>query len=100
MPVMDLADIPSGTRIFLDTNIFFLHYRNKSASCTALLNRIAQDDVVGYVNTQVLSDLLHKLMLAEAAAKGYCGFSAKKLKTWLARAQAAGGDADGVSGGV
>jgi predicted nucleic acid-binding protein len=49
-----------------------------------LLNRIAPDDVVGYVNTQVLSDLLHKLMLAEAAAKGSCGFSAKKLKNWLA----------------
>jgi predicted nucleic acid-binding protein len=83
MPVLDLAAMPSGTRVFLDTNVFVFHYRGKSASCTALINRIAHGDVIGYVNTQVLSDLLHKLMLAEAAAKKFCGFGASDLKHWL-----------------
>lgn len=83
MPTMDLAAIPSGTRVFLDTNIFYLHYRSQSVSCTALLNRIAQGDLKGYVNTQALSDLLHKLMLAEAVRKGYCDFGAHHLKRWL-----------------
>ena len=66
----DLAALPVGTRVFVDTNIFDLHYRNKSATCSAFITRVARGEVVAYVNTQVLSDLLHKLMLAEAYAKG------------------------------
>ena len=65
----DLAALPVGTRVFVDTNIFDLHYRNKSATCSAFITRVARGEVVAYVNTQVLSDLLHKLMLAEAYAK-------------------------------
>jgi predicted nucleic acid-binding protein len=68
--VPDLAALPAGTRVFVDTNIFDLHYRGKSATCSAFITRIARGEVVAYVNTQVLSDLLHKLMLAEAYAKG------------------------------
>ena len=66
----DLPALPAGTRVFVDTNIFDLHYRGKSATCSAFISRVAQGEVVAYVNTQVLSDLLHKLMLAEAYAKG------------------------------
>lgn len=66
----DLAALPAGTRVFVDTNIFDLHYRGKSATCSAFITRVARGEVVAYVNTQVLSDLLHKLMLAEAYAKG------------------------------
>lgn len=67
----DLAALPAGTRVFVDTNIFDLHYRGKSATCSAFINRVAHGEVVAYVNTQVLSDLLHKLMLAEAYAKRF-----------------------------
>jgi len=67
----DLAQLPSGQTVFVDTNIFTLHYRNKSATCTAFIGRIAQGEVTAFVNTQVLSDLLHKLMLVEAVAKGF-----------------------------
>jgi predicted nucleic acid-binding protein len=65
----DLALLPPYTRVFVDTNIFDLHYRGKSAPCTAFIDRVARGEVVAYVNTQVLSDLLHKLMLAEPYAK-------------------------------
>lgn len=67
----DLAALPAGIRVFVDTNIFDLHYRNKSATCSAFITRVARGEVVAYVNTQVLSDLLHKLMLAEAYTKGF-----------------------------
>lgn len=66
----DLAVLPVGARVFVDTNIFDLHYRGKSATCSAFITRVARGEVVAYVNTQVLSDLLHKLMLAEAYTKG------------------------------
>jgi predicted nucleic acid-binding protein len=81
----DLAFLPTGTPAFVDTNIFFLHFRGNSATCSAFIDRIAREEVTAYVNTQVLSDLLHKLMLAEACGKGLISKqSAANLKTLLA----------------
>lgn len=77
----DLAQLPPKARVFVDTNIFTLHYRSKSATCTAFIVRIAQGEVQAFVNTQVLSDLLHKLMLVEAVAKNHIQrVSAAELK--------------------
>jgi predicted nucleic acid-binding protein len=91
--VPDLAALPTGTRVFVDTNIFDLDYRGKSATCSAFITRVARGEVVAYVNTQVLSDLLHKLMLAEAYAKGFVTrrqASALKTRLQANRALAAG----------
>ena len=80
----DLAQIPSGTKVFVDTNIFYLHFQGRSISCTAFIGRIARDEITAYVNTEVLSDLLHKLMLYEAKQKGLiAGPSAKALREHL-----------------
>ena len=80
----DLASLPAGTSIFVDTNIFSLHFQGRSVTCSAFINRIAQGEIIAYVNTQVLSDLLHKLMLAEACAKKFIGKqSAAQLKALL-----------------
>ncbi len=65
----DLAVLPQGSSIFVDTNIY-LHFTGNSVTCTAFFNRIARGEIIAYVNTEVLSDLLHKLMLAEAFNKG------------------------------
>jgi hypothetical protein len=65
----DLRDLPDGSRVFVDTNIFDLAYRAASASCVDLIERIARGEITAYVNIQVLSDLLHKLMLMEAQQK-------------------------------
>lgn len=92
MAVMDLASIPNGTRVFVDTNIFFLHFLGKSATCTALIQRIHLGDLSAYVNSRVLLDLLHKMMLAEAVQKGLIQKArAEKLKDWLVRNRAQAG---------
>lgn len=92
MPVYDLAALPAGTEIFVDANIFIYHFNGKSATCTAFVDRIANDEVAAYVNAQVLSDLLHRLMCAEAVAKGLItSASADKMKRWLATNRAAAG---------
>jgi predicted nucleic acid-binding protein len=70
MPVEDLANLPPRSNIFVDTIIFDLHFKSKSIVCSALMRRIALGEVTAYVNTQILSDLLHKSMLAEAYRKG------------------------------
>jgi predicted nucleic acid-binding protein len=84
MPTHDLAALPANSRVFVDTNIFDLHFKNKSISCTAFINRLAQGELIGYVNIQVLSDLMHKLMLVEAYIKEYIKkISANELRGWL-----------------
>jgi predicted nucleic acid-binding protein len=80
----DLQHLPDGTRVFVDTNIFDLHFRFKSFSCTNFMSRIINGEVEAYVNTQVLTDLLHKLMLAEAYAKNIIAKrAASQLKSRL-----------------
>ena len=80
----DLSALPAGSRVFVDTNIFDLHFRNASTSCSLFLERVALGEVTAYVNIQVLSDLLHKLMLTEAFARRYISSrSASKLKDKL-----------------
>ena len=81
----DLASLPSESHVFVDTNIFYYHFQAKSVTCTAFFNRIASDEVVAYVNSEVLSDLMHKLMLAEAVSKGLIPRpAASLLKKYLA----------------
>jgi hypothetical protein len=65
----DLATLPRAASVFVDTNIFDLHYQGRSATCSAFMARVASGEVTAYVNTHVLSDLLHKLMLAEACLR-------------------------------
>jgi len=67
----DLAALPPRAIVFVDTMIFDLHFRGQSATCTAFMNRIATREISAFVNTQVLSDMLHKLMLYEALSKGF-----------------------------
>jgi predicted nucleic acid-binding protein len=85
--VPDLAQIPSGTKVFVDTMIFYLHFQGRSVSCTAFIERIARGEIEAYVNTEVLSDLLHKLMLHEARQKGFiaAAANAKDLHEHLRR---------------
>lgn len=86
MAVEDLLSLPNGMRVFVDTNIFELHFRSKSQTCTTFVNRIVQNDVTAFVNSRVLLDLLHKMMLAEAVQKGFIPtMSAHHLKAWLSR---------------
>lgn len=68
----------------MDTNIFDLYYRGKSDSCKRFLHRVQKGEVTAYVNLLVLTDLNHKLMLAEAYQKGYINrLNAAHLKDQL-----------------
>jgi predicted nucleic acid-binding protein len=80
----DLALLPAGVSVFVDTNIFDLHFQSRSLACTNFFSRVVNKEIDAYVNTQVLADLLHKLMTAEAYAT-HCinSRSAGKLKEFL-----------------
>lgn len=72
MPERDLNDLPDGSSIFVDTNIFHYHFEGKSLDCTNFISRIQNREIDAYVNLQTMTDLLHRLMMAEALVKGYC----------------------------
>lgn len=67
---MRLADLRDGDRVFIDANIFIYHCGGRSQECKVLLERCARRDLLAYTSTPILAEVLHRLMVAEAIAKG------------------------------
>jgi len=64
----DLALLPSGTRIFIDANIFIYHFTQVplTAACTAFLQRVEAGDLHGITSLVVLAEVAHRRMILEA----------------------------------
>ena len=70
MAVDSLAKLPAGIDIFLDNNVFIYAFAGKSQQCLDLLFRCAREEVYGITTIEVISEVTHRLMLAEALATG------------------------------
>jgi len=68
---MTFDNLKKGDSIFIDANIFIYNFGAQSAECKELLLRCAKGDLTGYTLTSVLSEVLHRLMIAEAIEKGH-----------------------------
>lgn len=68
---MSLVDLRSGSRVFIDANIFIYHFGGQSLECKVLLERCAGRNLLGYTSTPVLAEVLHRRMVAEAIAEGF-----------------------------
>ncbi len=64
-----MLSIPQGTRIFIDSNIFIYHFLGQSEPCRSLLEMAEELEIRAYASTVVLAEVLHKLMITEAAEK-------------------------------
>ena len=64
----DLAAIPSGSRVFIDANIFVYHFTSTplTAACTAFLKRVEVGDLTGITSVIALAEVAHRLMILEA----------------------------------
>lgn len=81
MPTAALGDIHAGSDVFLDANVFVHALLGQSAQCRQLLERCAHEEVFGVTSLDVVVEATHRLMLAEAHAKGLITRqSASKLK--------------------
>jgi predicted nucleic acid-binding protein len=67
---MKLRDIPRDSDILIDANIFIYHFTGNSAECSELLGRCEVGELRGRTSAIVIAEVMHRLMLAEAAAKG------------------------------
>jgi predicted nucleic acid-binding protein len=65
-----LNDVPDGTNLLIDTNIFIYGLTNQSAQCKNLLQRCSREEVYGITLFEVIHEATHRFMIAEGLAKG------------------------------
>jgi predicted nucleic acid-binding protein len=68
---MFLDQLPTGTRVLLDSNILVYHFQPHPTfgpNCHRLIERIEKHDMEGFTSTSLLGELAHRLMVIEASA--------------------------------
>ena len=68
---MTFADLPNGSSVFLDANVFVYHFSQHlhwGPPCTDLLERIERQEMRAFTSTHVLSEATHRLITLEAMA--------------------------------
>jgi predicted nucleic acid-binding protein len=68
-----LLGLPTGAVAVIDANIFVYAFRELSAQCEGLLARCRAQDVFGVTTLEVVNEVSHRLMLAEAVEEGVIG---------------------------
>jgi predicted nucleic acid-binding protein len=66
---MTFADLQPGDALFLDANALVYHFTNHpkyGPACTALLERIENQELQGFTSTDCLADVAHRVMTVEA----------------------------------
>lgn len=63
---MNLTKIPADEFVLLDANILIYALQQQSRQCIELLRRCAEEQVIGYIADNILAEVLHTLMIAEA----------------------------------
>jgi predicted nucleic acid-binding protein len=53
MPVERIENLPAGTRLFLDANIFVYAFLGHSNQCRELLGRCATEQVLGITSLEI-----------------------------------------------
>lgn len=70
MASQPLDRILNGRNVFLDANIFVYWLSGISSECRELLERCSREEVTGICLFDVVNEATHRLMIAEAFAKG------------------------------
>ena len=69
---MTFADLKTGDSVFLDANPLVYNFTADAAygtACTQLLQRIENQDLLGFTSTGVLGEAAHRLMTTEAMSR-------------------------------
>jgi predicted nucleic acid-binding protein len=56
MPVERIENLPAGTRLFLDGNIFIYAFGRQSQQCLDLLSRCAREVVYGITALELINE--------------------------------------------
>jgi predicted nucleic acid-binding protein len=66
---MNFANLATGDAVFVDANALTYHFEPHAkwgSACTQLLQRIENQQLVGYTSSQVIGEVSHRLMTIEA----------------------------------
>src|SRR5713101_8371154 len=79
---MKIKEIKTGETVFIDANIFIYHFTGVSEESTLFLRRCEEGELTGVTGMNTLIEVLHRLMMIEAVAKGFVkpGNVVRKLK--------------------
>jgi predicted nucleic acid-binding protein len=69
---MTFADLQGGESLFVDANTLVYHFAAHAAfgaACTQLLQRIENQELLGFTSTAVLGEAAHRLMTTEAISR-------------------------------
>lgn len=64
------SDVPYGTSIFVDANVFIyaiVDDSNYGAACKSLLARIDEGELLGHTSTVAVSNMAHRVMTIDAS---------------------------------
>lgn len=67
---MIFSDLPVGAAVFLDANTLLYHFTNEpqyGPACTDLVERIENNEHVGFTATHMISEVAHRMMTIEAS---------------------------------
>jgi predicted nucleic acid-binding protein len=67
---MTFDDIPAGSAVFVDANTFVYYFEPHPVfgpACQQLFLRIENNELQGFTSSQVLGDVVHRVMTQEAA---------------------------------
>lgn len=76
-----MNDLPSGSKVYIDANIFIYHFTGHSDATSAFLHRCETGDLYGVTGAVVTLEVTHRLMMLEALEKGLIsgGHPARRL---------------------
>lgn len=67
-----LHDIPPGTRVFVDANIFYYHLVETpplSEECSNFFERVEKQEIIASTSSVAVAEAIHKVMLADAVSR-------------------------------
>jgi len=67
---MKLSDLPRGSTVFVDANIFLYYLHGASSECRAFVAACERGDFRPVSSAETLIEVAHRAMLAEAVRKG------------------------------
>lgn len=67
---MTLTEIPAGSQVFIDANIFIYHFAGRSEECSSFLARVEAGELRGFTSRIILLEVAHRLMILEAIERG------------------------------
>src|SRR5437660_12595837 len=66
-----LADLPEGSRILVDANIFIYAADRLSRECTSFLDDCVNQKLYAFTTLEVMTEVVHRLMLEDAVTSGF-----------------------------